>query len=77
MNNDDESVDINYKKGFNHGYWLADDGKPYLDELLKGITNKETSYYKALLAGKKQREKEKFLSQIKDSSQEKDRQKDE
>ncbi len=63
---EDESVDINYKKGFNHGYLLSsDDGKKYLDELIKGINNKESTYYKALLDGKKQYKKDKIIEQLK------------
>ena len=77
---DNESVDKNYQKGFNHGYWLAADdgnGKQYLDELVKGIKDKDSSYYKALLAGKKQHEKDKFIEEIKQTKeQSKDKEQD-
>lgn len=67
---EDENVDVNYQKGFNHGYWLsADDGKPYLDELMKGIKDKESPYYKALVAGNKQYEKDKFIEQIRQTQE--------
>ena len=71
-----ETVDEKYKEGFNTGYWLARGSetaeKGILNDWIKR-QNPELPYAKGLLAGKKQMEKEKLLSQMKEKTNTKDK----
>lgn len=62
-----ETVDEQYKEGFNTGYWLASGDKRTQEAVLDHLIEKqhpEIPYAKGLVAGKKQMEKEKMLAQI-------------
>jgi hypothetical protein len=67
-----EEQDELYAKGYNAGYLLS----KHDPELLKGIlksANKESTYFKAMIMGQKEHNREKLLEQLKQSQKSKDR----
>lgn len=62
-------------KGFNQGYLLAEYEPALLDKLISGLDN-NNEYRQALMDGKKQYEKDKFLSSMKQTKSKKERDKD-
>lgn len=56
---DEIKVDPNFKKGFEHGYWLQRGGGDAIDDLLKN-TKKHLTYYEGLKAGKNEAVQEKI-----------------
>lgn len=57
-------VDPQYKMGFNHGYWIEKGEPKTLVEMLERSPNKEGIYHQALLAGKKEAQREKVRNRI-------------
>lgn len=56
-------------KGFNNGYFLAEERPELLNTLLTGITTENSSYLEGLQEGRKQRENERERGRIQQSIQ--------
>lgn len=70
----DDKIDPNYKKGFEHGYWLKRGDSEDLDPIIE--RSKPTQYKSGLVAGKKEAEREKVRNRLqgnKDQSQARDK----
>lgn len=61
-----EKVDINYKRGFEHGYWLKRGESQELDEIIK--RSKDTQYSSGLKAGKKEATREQVRERMQRNS---------
>ena len=67
-----EPSEEKYKKGFNHGYLLAQHEPELMKKLIKE-RNPDSEYFSGLLLGRKEFEREKMLTQIKDQNIKKDK----
>lgn len=69
-----ETVNPEYQKGFEQGYWLQRGGGSQLDELMNQSKGHK-QYYSGLKGGQKEAQREKFREQMKDAdnNQQKDK----
>lgn len=67
----EEELKQQFIKGFNAGYQLIQHAPELLNKLLSQ-QNKTNEFFQGMDAGKKQHEKEKFLSQFKSNDKSKD-----
>ncbi len=68
VNLDDETIDPNYKKGFEHGYWLRRGNSEELDEIIN--RSKDTKYSSGLKAGRKEATREQVRERFKSNDNE-------
>ncbi len=59
----------NYIKGFNAGYLLSQHEPELMKKIMASPNDRTNDYYSGLQDGKKQRDKEKILAQMKQAQQ--------
>jgi hypothetical protein len=62
-----EKIDPQYIKGFNHGYLINEHEPKLLDKVLK--SKNESIYFKALAAGKRQQEWDVAYEEVRQANQ--------
>lgn len=72
---EEETVNPEYQKGFEHGYWLQRSESSQLDELMEQ-SKSHKKYYSGLKGGQSEAQREKFREQMKNAENDKQKDKD-